>query len=118
MNDARGAKAMAQELCRHRVTAVSFASSQQLLVGVQSGWLLDGAHIKVPRKTFVDVKRRWRTKMDDEEGRRGEGEGEKEKGRKGGKGGKGGRGGRGEGGEGGKRGRGDDKIIGAVQRSR
>jgi len=41
------AKGMAQELCRHKVSAVSFAGNQQVLLDVQSGWLYDGAQIKV-----------------------------------------------------------------------
>ncbi|CAK9059376.1 unnamed protein product [Durusdinium trenchii] len=43
----KDAKGMAQELCRHKITAVSFAGNQQVLVGVQSGWLYDGAQIKI-----------------------------------------------------------------------
>jgi len=48
VNDVTGdAKGMAQELCRHKVSAVSFAGNQQVLLDVQSGWLYDGARIKV-----------------------------------------------------------------------
>jgi len=48
INDvARDAKGMAAELCRHKVTAVSFSGHQQVLMSIQSGWLFDGAKINV-----------------------------------------------------------------------
>lgn len=53
------AKGMAQELCRHKVSAVSFAGNQQVLLDVQSGWLYDGAQIKVEsiRAGYGDIQR-------------------------------------------------------------
>jgi len=43
----RDAKAMATELCNKKVTALSFSGKDQVIVGVQSGWLFDGARVKV-----------------------------------------------------------------------
>lgn len=43
----RDARKMAEELCKHKVTAVSFSGAQQVLIGVQSGWLYEGARINV-----------------------------------------------------------------------
>lgn len=43
----RDARKMAEELCKHKVTAVSFSGAQQVLIGVQSGWLYEGVRINV-----------------------------------------------------------------------
>mmetsp|Transcript_8378 Transcript_8378/g.14889 ORF Transcript_8378/g.14889 Transcript_8378/m.14889 type:complete len:1637 (+) Transcript_8378:146-5056(+) len=48
VNDAvRDAGALATELCSQKVTALSFSGKDQVIIGVQSGWLLDGARVKV-----------------------------------------------------------------------
>jgi ABC-type multidrug transport system fused ATPase/permease subunit len=41
------AKAMAKELCTFKVTALSFSGKDQVVLGVQSGWLSDGARVQV-----------------------------------------------------------------------
>lgn len=55
----RDAKAMATELCNNKMTALSFSGNAQVVLGVQSGWLFDGARVKLEniKVGYADIPR-------------------------------------------------------------
>jgi len=55
----RDAKAMAHEICNSKVTALSFTGKDQVVLGVQSGWLFDGAQVKMEnvKAGYADIPR-------------------------------------------------------------